>query len=269
MRWTRGVRVLAGTAIAVSCASGLAAEQPLQNKETGGAEIRVYPYDTNRIFSVVSRVGMFTEILVPDHEKIVSWFPSADDKKGWPYLVAGDRRRIMVMPLQDGMENSAVLVTDKHSYLLDFRSEQSGAWDQRVTWRNGELDAHLMPAGFQHDDIDMANTLTGAEPDFANMNINYKVEGRAAFRPDLVADDGTFTWFRLPAHLQELPAIFVLDAHDRPALVNYELIHKNLIKTQRTANKWLLKLGEDEVRVVLRSDATGNDGSGTLPEWFR
>ena len=125
------------------------------------------------------------------------------------------------------------------------------------------------PGNFQNAPDAIADRKTDNEPEFGNMNINYNMSGDAPFRPDLVADDGTFTWFRLPRKLQELPAIFVLDKDDKPALVNYELIGKNLVKTQRTANRWLLKLGDEEVRVSAGRAASAGNGAGSLPDWFR
>ena len=237
--------------------------------QTDSSTIVVYPYDANRIYAVVSRTGMFTEILVPEGERIVSWFPSADEKKGWPYLVAGDRRRVMVMPMQSDSRNSAVLVTNKRSYLLVFSSVAGGVWNQRVTWQTGQMDVAEMPGNFQKGSGAIADPRVANEPEFSNMNIDYKMSGEAPFRPDLVADDGTFTWFRLPRQIQELPAIFVLNKQDKPELVNYELIGKNLVKTQRTANRWLLKLGDEEVRVSTGRDSSSGNRAGSLPDWFR
>lgn len=56
----------------------------------------------------------------------------------------------------------------------------------------------------------------------------------------------------------------MLDPDDKPELVNYTVDQNQTIKAQRTANAWLLKLGDDEVRVRLKSDKTSRRQSW----WF-
>lgn len=246
------------------------------NSLSADARLVTYEYDPNRSYPVKTRAHSFTELAVPESEHIVSWFPSADEKRGWPYIVSGDKRHIFIMPMQAGGSNSATLITDKRSYLLTFESAVSGVWYQRVRWSVPEDGIATLPDMYDDAGHEAAgNDSTAATPasDSAdapdtpaleNLFVNYEISGKADFSPTLVADDGRFTWFRLPPGIQELPALFVLDPDDKPELVNYTVDQNQTIKAQRTANAWLLKLGDDEVRVRLKSDKT----NGRHSWWF-
>ncbi len=270
--------VVAGTAIPLPPhpVSAVDAYGPVADSLSADARLVTYEYDPNRSYPVRARAHSFTEIAVPEGEHIVSWFPSADEKRGWPYIVSGDKRHIFIMPMQAGGSNSATLITDKRSYLLTFESAVSGVWYQRVRWSVPEDGIATLPdmyddAGHETtgNDSSAATSTTDAtdapdSPALENLFVNYEITGKADFSPTLVADDGRFTWFRLPPGIQELPALFVLDPDDKPELVNYTVDQNQTIKAQRTANAWLLKLGDDEVRVRLKSDKTSRRQSW----WF-
>ncbi|MDA8328828.1 MAG: TrbG/VirB9 family P-type conjugative transfer protein [Betaproteobacteria bacterium] len=220
-----------------------------------------YEYDSNRTYPIKARVKVLSEIAVPDHEKIIAWYPSADEKRGWPYTISADKRHVFIMPMQAGTVNTATLLTDKRSYLLTFEAANTGIWFQRVSWIGGDDDSAGLPAQYeaQPETVDQQNTAPdnpnvpgGSGPDLQNMFVDYAIQGDEAFTPTLVADDGKFTWFRLPPSVQELPALFVLNDKKESELVNYTVDQNGLMKAQRTANAWLLKLGDEEVRVTVK-----------------
>ncbi len=224
-----------------------------------------YEYDSNRTYPIKARVNVLSEIAVPDHEKIIAWYPSADEKRGWPYTISADKRHVFIMPVQAGTVNTATLLTDKHSYLLTFEAANTGIWFQRVSWTGTDDDSAGLPAQYeaqpdmQPETVDQQNVAPdnpnvpgGSGPDLQNMFVDYAIQGDEAFTPTLVADDGKFTWFRLPPSVQELPALFVLNDKKESELVNYTVDQNGLMKAQRTAHAWLLKLGDEEVHVTVK-----------------
>ena len=215
-------------------------------------KIVAYEYDPNRTFPIKTRVKVFTEIVVPEDEKITAYYPSADEKRGWPYTISGDKRHVFVMPKEAGTVNTATLITNKHAYLLVFESSNDGAWFQRVSWIVPASDLADMPS--QYEEASTAEPTDNATPAPAleDMFVNYDISGNADFAPSLVADNGKFTWFRIPHEAQELPALFVLDEKDRPELVNYTIDPVGMIKAQRVADAWLLKLGDQEVKIMVK-----------------
>lgn len=211
-----------------------------------------YEYDPNRTYPIKSRVKVYTEIVVPEDEKITAYYPSADDKRGWPYTVSGDKRHVFVMPTEAGTVNTATLITNKRSYLLTFEASDSGAWFQRVRWIVPSPDQDELPTQYEEAPPDASDQNTPPAPSLADMFVNYDITGNANFAPSLVADNGKFTWFRIPHDAQELPALFVLDDKDQPELVNYTIDQNGMIKAQRVADAWLLKLGDQEVKVMVK-----------------
>ena len=210
-----------------------------------------YEYDPNRTYPIKSRVKVYTEIVVPENEKITAYYPSADDKRGWPYTISGDKRHVFVMPKVAGSVNTATLITNQRSYLLTFEASDSGTWFQRVRWIVPMPDQDELPAQYEEPAPDNSGKQAPSAPSLADMFVNYHIIGAANFAPSLVADNGKFTWFRIPRDAQELPALFVLDDKDRPELVNYTIEPDGMIKAQRVADAWLLKLGDQEVKVLI------------------
>lgn len=223
-----------------------------------------YDYDANRTYPVRARVKVLTEIQVPDGEKITGYYPSADAARGWPYSVSGDKQRVFVMPNEDGTANTATLVTDKRSYLLAFESSASGVWFQRVRW-NVPSSTNPLASRFEDDGMqDGGSYAGGGMPSIEKLRFGYSVDGEAKFRPVTIFDDGASTWFRVPNPSQELPALFLLDGKDRPELVNYT-IENGMIKARRVSDAWLLKLGEEEVKVFANGRKPATSG---LFGWF-
>ena len=215
-------------------------------------KIVAYEYDPNRTFPIKARVKVFTEIVVPEDEKIIAYYPSADEKRGWPYVISGDKRHVFVMPKEAGTVNAATLITNKRSYLLTFESANEGAWFQRVRWIVPLSDTAEMPGQFEDTGPAAPDGNAETMPSLVDMFVNYEINGDAAFAPSLVADNGKFTWFRIPHEAQQLPALFILDEKDRPELVNYTIDPNGMIKAQRVADAWLLKLGDAEVKVTIK-----------------
>ncbi len=79
------------------------------------------------------------------------------------------------------------------------------------------------------------------------LRFSYAIEGDAPFRPQMVFDDGKFTWIRLAPNVQELPALFVLSGEE-VELVNYTQRGDYLL-INRLVPGLLLKLGKAEVKV--------------------
>jgi type IV secretion system protein VirB9 len=150
-----------------------------------------YEYDPNRTYPVRSRVNVYTEVMVPDGESIVAYYPSADAERGWPYVVSGDKKRVFVMPVVAGAANTATLVTDKRSYLLAFESNGTGEWYQRVRWTVPQELSATGLAGKPFEEFgDVDQPLSGGMPAFDKMNFGYRTEGSASFAPSMV----NFLW---------------------------------------------------------------------------
>ncbi len=206
-----------------------------------------FNYSENETYPVIARSGMNTVIAVPSGEVIQGVYLS--DKTSWDLRVAGDKRHVFVKPHSGGLFNTATMITDKHTYLLAMTSNTSGLWYQKVHW--------VMPSddgsGGSFESYD--KSAAGGDDGFGSSgapNFEYDISGKADFRPVSVYDNGKFTRFVMPKALQELPALFSLNAEGLPEVVNYT-IQGNALQVNRLMHGALLKLGNEEVRVYNRA----------------
>jgi type IV secretion system protein VirB9 len=82
------------------------------------------------------------------------------------------------------------------------------------------------------------------------LHFDYRIVGEAAFRPQRVFDDGSFTYVMLPPGMQDMPALFRAEPSDpaRMALVHYEVKAGTLV-VHRLMPAFVLRLGRQEIRV--------------------
>ena len=78
----------------------------------------------------------------------------------------------------------------------------------------------------------------------------YKIEGNDEFKRMHVFDNGVQTTMRMPPGIQDLPAIFMVDADNKLMPINYRVADRksntdrDVLTIERTAPRWLLKIGK-------------------------
>jgi type IV secretion system protein VirB9 len=222
-----------------------------------------FEYDEDRIYKVLIRPKNSTQLKFGAGETVT--YVSAGDRSDFVVTVPSSRGFLEVKPKWEGVSTNLLVVTTLRTYHIDLQSTGEGRkWYTRVAWNYDDatgFDSSARPgsagageAGLVHQ----ANPAAGADVvsrgiDLARMNAAYEVEGDAPFRPTQVFDDGMHTYIRLPEHLQELPALFMLTADTgETALVNYAVSEPWLV-VQRTMDRFLLQLGK--ARIVVRREA--------------
>ncbi|GAB6194291.1 P-type conjugative transfer protein TrbG [Desulfocastanea catecholica] len=140
---------------------------------------------------------------------------------------AGNTTHLFIKPVDSGLETSAVITTDRRVYHLRLLSRRSG---------------HTPYVGFTYSDAIRRTTLqknelakkekewqstkdeAGRDVDLSKLNFNYEVNGKAAWKPERVFDDGLKTYIRLPDATRsgEMPALLVRKG-DKDVLVNYRI----------------------------------------------
>ena len=227
--------------------------------------LAVYAWNPDQVFPVLARAGMYTVLAFEPGERVQGLYLS--DTAKWQSHVAGDKRHVFIRPFEAGAFNSGTVITDRRVYqlVLEARAEKE-RWHQRVSWyipgaAFDELQAAQMaregraaqPTGGAAL-MDAAVLMDADSPmkvDIAHSTFDYEIDGDAEFRPVSVFDDGRFTWFRMPAASQISPALFAVDAKGDTELAAYVPI-EGWFKATRTAPGWLLKIGDEEVRIHAR-----------------
>lgn len=242
-------------------AGGVHAAPPdaLKNDPFEQTKLVAYNYGENETFPVMSRSGMFTVIEVPAEESVQGFYLSDTDQ--WSFHIAGNKRHVFVKPNSGGLFNSGTLITDKRTYLLAMTSGESGIWYQKVRWVIPDIKEN-QGAFENYEEAQAAGTIKeGGTPNF-----EYDIEGKADFRPLSVYDNGKFTRFVLSKDVQELPALFSLNAQGEPEVVNY-IVQGNALQTNRLMHGALLKLGTEEVRIYNRAMRPKKKSWFNSPGW--
>ncbi|WP_198156011.1 TrbG/VirB9 family P-type conjugative transfer protein [Herbaspirillum autotrophicum] len=240
---------------------------PLDNK------LVVFPYDPNYVYPVLGRSQLFTRIALSPSEKVVGFYLS--DQIRWISHVAKSRESVFVMPLQDGLTNTATLVTTLRTYDLSLKSvPASHNWYQRVSWHipQSAFEEEIEPAGVlsaasdgapdhlpaaSKDSVDaqrVSEALTLL--DVKQLNFNYSIEGDAPFKPSMVFDDGRTTWVKLPEDA-DAPVFFALSRSGEAEPVKPYPRDGYMVVQRPLPHGLLLKINKDEVRIKNRERNCG------------
>lgn len=246
-------------ALSLVAASGFASAEMVATPLRGDSRLVEFAYDQDNTYLVLAKPKAVTHIQFAPDELIQS--VAAGDTANWEFTPTKNRKNLFIKPRFDDQETSLTVLTDKRSYQFVLRSTGDGKkWYQRVSWiysremlltmegmDPAESESATTPAAPQAIQKPFAEVDGGIEP--SSLHFGYEISGDAPFRPRVVFDDGRFTYFKMPANLQELPALFaVIDGKDY-SLVNFEVKGDYLV-AQRLIPLSVLKLGREEVRVT-------------------
>lgn len=224
----------------------------------------VFRYDPNDSYLLLTRPGAVTHIALEPDESVVAL--ALGDTAQW--IVQDKGSNVFLKPLRADLYTSGTLVTNRRTYQLGLRSSpEGGAWYQRVSWTHpalivlgGEASRDPSPAGPPAQPARERPSVDALR--IEKLNFDYRISGRAPFRPVQVLDDGRFTYLQMPAGLQEMPAVFVAGDAGEGELVNY-LVRGRFVVVQRLADRLLLRLGRAQVvaeRVQPLAAAAGGKG---------
>ncbi len=230
----------------------------------GDTRLVQFQYDSDNTYLVLARPKAVTHIQFGADELIQS--VAAGDTANWELTPTKNRKNLFVKPKFDDQETSLTVLTDQRTYQFVLRSTGEGKkWHQRVSWiyskdvlleigadapasigRPQGSGADSPSSGSVEEGLRAGSDPAGLRPD--SLRFRFEIQGDAPFRPIVVFDDGRFTYFKMPAKLQELPALFVVVEGNDYALVNFE-VRGDYLVAQRLIETAVLKLGRSEVKV--------------------
>lgn len=250
-------RALASLIAFAALAGGQVSAQQIATPVNGDTRLVTFDFDPDVTYLVLTRPKFVTNLMLSPGEKVISLV--AGDTVNFTFQVSASREHIFIKPKFEGVTTSASLETSKTTYQFILRSVGENAkWHQRVTWNNPEMvlmDVAASQAPVAHSSrapgprperTEQASPSEGGLP-IDRLNFNYLATGDEQIKPSDVFDDGLRTYFRMPAAMQEMPALFGMKDSEA-SLVNYTVRNGYLV-AQGVDGNYVLKLGKQEVQI--------------------
>jgi type IV secretion system protein VirB9 len=250
-------------------------------------QVRHVPYDAGLITTVHVQRGTATRIVLASDEKILADGAASgfDGDCGvadaeWCIRADAGSNVILVKPKDGATHNNLELRTDQRDYSFRFQvvpdraktgskstsaaaqrqGQLSATPDYRVVFRYQPRIKTLDTAADAAPPRTARELLAEARPVPRNWRYSMQVmDGAAAFAPELVFDDGRFTYFRFPAN-RELPTVFYVSSAGEEGRVNFHIdAHApDTVVAERLAPQFILRLGKTAIGVWNDAfDATG------------
>ena len=230
------------------------AQQAQPTAFPGDNRLVTFVYDPNDSFTILTRPRSITNLALQQGETMVAL--ALGDTSQWQTETVDGH--IFIKPIRENIFTTGTLVTNQRTYQLALRaSPENGKFYQRVSWEMPSLVRHKRTqsqaeAVMQEPEVPkQASPTSGPAVDISKVNFGYNIKGTAPFRPVNVFDDGAFTYLRLPATLQDMPAVFI-QSQNGLELANYVTKGDHIV-IQRLAQKVVMRLGKVEVEVFAPS----------------
>ena len=250
-----------GAAIAAVLTANVAAAAPVVGNEPepnfitdsfdaaiSGAEV-VFPYQSNKIYTVYAQKGFITDIRMQPGETITS--VSAGDTERWVIDKAAVGQgftkieHLYVKPVYTGIRTNMVINTTARTYQLNLVS--GNFYNPVVTW---QVEKGIgTGAGY-------SGVRNYAAFDPMKLNFNYKFNKKdLPWAPAKVFDDGIKTYIKMKPDVfsNVMPAFFILNEKDDVVLTNYRVIKGTYI-IDRIFDKAQLVVGKEQI-TIKRKDA--------------
>jgi type IV secretion system protein VirB9 len=182
---------------------------------------------------------------------------------------AGVMVHAIVKPLMPNISTNLAVNTDKRTYHLELVA-QEGNYMPYVTFAYPQEERQQWETFLSQQRQERAETLDIDARDPTELNFNYKIQGKSAWRPSRVFDDGVKTYIEMPDAMRSTEApVFMTVRNKKQQIVNYR-VHGKFYIVDRIFDKGHLISGHGAIQdrvVILRladrkgqQTAVGKDG---------
>lgn len=214
----------------------------------GDARMVVFTYNQDQIFRVLAAPLKVTTIEFERDEQLASE-PAQGENVRWEVATDG-ANHVYVKPHAAGLVNTLSINTNKRSYEFTLVSSPlGGIFYQKIRFR---VPSPLMDKVRTRADLPGSRgdgptgpDAIGVPPD--KLNFDYRVSGKADFKPEVVFDDSKGIWMRIPKTASEWPVALIKDGSDF-VVANF-IRRGDFLVLQRMAEVVALRSGDNEVTV--------------------
>lgn len=241
------------------------------------AQMVTFAFDKDYDYPILTRPWTMVHVEFARGETILGIYLS-DNTGRWEKKVAKSGHDFFIMPKLKDLLNAGVINTTLRTYHFTITSSTDGPYYKRVAWSDDSdsIEVDLAAAGGPAPGSIVAGQAsaglggnrrmttsrqssnpspefgTGDSVDLSRANFDYRIQGDAPFKPQMVFDDGKFTWIQIPPDVQEIPAVFALAADGTAELVNFTTRRNYFVVQRLFPDGALLKLGKQEVKIFNR-----------------
>lgn len=241
------------------------------------AQMVTFAFDKDYDYPILTRPWTMVHVEFA-RDEIIQGIYLSDNTGRWEKKVAKSGHDFFIMPKVKDLLNTGVINTTLRTYHFTITSSTHGPYYKRVAWTDDsdsiEVDMAVVggPASdsiivgqagaglggnrrmttHRHSSNPPPDFDTGDSVDLSQANFDYSIKGDAPFKPQMVFDDGKFTWIQIPPGVQEIPAVFALAADGTAELVNFTTRRNYFVVQRLFPDGALLKLGKQEVKIFNR-----------------
>jgi P-type conjugative transfer protein TrbG len=228
-------------AAVIATAQKKAAQNPSADRYINA--ITVYDYMDGALYQIYTAPNHITDIMLQPGE-VLTGQPAGGDTVRWTVGVSTSKSgsektyHILVQPKLPALQTNMVLMTDRHTYHLEFKSFKE-TYQAAVSWRYPQDD---LTKALRMQEEEESRTIANVK--VSDLNFRYNIQGDASWRPVRVFDDGAKTYIEFPGSVQrgELPPLFIVSKDSNSQLVNYRY-RNNYYIVDRLFQKALLMMG--------------------------
>lgn len=243
-------RLLSALIALSMAASSHGAQLPEAGKKD--ARIRFATYDPHDVVTIYTRVGLLTQIVFDQDEKIVDM--TGGDVEAWGAVTRKARDGVFLKPTAEVPDANLHVVTNKRSYSFDLKLAKKA---------KGEV--AFMTVYFHYPDAVQAAAMVAKEADKVRglleaaspvANRRYSVQGSSDLAPIEVWDDGRTTFLRFRARSM-IPAIYESNEDSTVRRIENINVKDDVLQVQGVRRKLVLQTGK-EVACVFNDDYDTN-----------
>lgn len=204
------------------------------------ARVRFATYDPHDIVTIYTRVGLLTQIVFDQDEKIVDM--TGGDVEAWGAATRKARDGVFLKPAGEVADANLHVVTNKRSYSFDLKLARKAKGEVAFMTVYFRYPVAAQAAEAAAKEADQVRNLLDVA--FPIGNRHYSVQGSSDLAPIEAWDDGRTTFLRFRARTS-IPAIY--EANDDSSVKRIENINvkDDVVQVQGVCRKLVLQTGKE------------------------
>lgn len=237
--------------------------------------VRVVDYNPLNVIRLATFYGVSTHVQFAEGEVIKD--VAVGDDQAWKVVHRGNN--LYIKPVATNADTNVTVVSDKRTYQFALVVQARPAKDS-AAWANSNL---IFSLAFRYPADDAAKAAASAKKEAVKsrmgevknklsdatkegQNFDYWVAGADEISPTAARDDGRFIFLTFSSN-RDMPAVYSVDADNKEALINTNVIDGNTIIIQRLVPKLVLRKGGAVASVINKSfdlNAGTDNTTGTV-----